>query len=87
MDLKMEFQYINSKTACDYTKPLWFKPTRIQLLAVATCITAANNFFGDEAPAIQLSEHAQAVLADDAEHGFVRNDPVLRRMAAGSGML
>lgn len=27
-----------------YTKPLWFKPTRIQLLAVATCITAANNF-------------------------------------------
>lgn len=68
-----------------YTKPLWFKPTRIQLRAVATCITAANNFFGDEAPAIQLSEHAQAVLADDAEHGFVRNDPVLRRMAAGSG--
>lgn len=37
-----------------------------------------------EAPAIQLAEHAQAILEDDARHGFQRHDPVLKRLAAGS---
>ena len=37
-----------------------------------------------EAPAIQLAEHAQAILADDARMGIQRNDPVLERLAKGS---
>ena len=37
-----------------------------------------------EAPAIQLAEHAQAILADDAALGVRRSDPVLQRLASGS---
>ena len=37
-----------------------------------------------KAPAIQLCEHAQAILADDREIGVIRSDPVLQRMAGGS---
>jgi hypothetical protein len=37
-----------------------------------------------EAPAIQLAEHAQAILEDDARLGFQRNDRVLERLAKGS---
>ena len=37
-----------------------------------------------QAPAIQLSEHAQAILLDDQELGFEREDPVLQRLAKGS---
>lgn len=39
---------------------------------------------GRGAPAIQLAEHAQAILADDAALGITRNDPVLQRIANGS---
>jgi len=35
-------------------------------------------------PAIQLHEHAKAILADDAANGFQRNDPALRQMAASA---
>lgn len=44
-------------------------------------------FFGlllGQAPAIQLVEHAQAILADDAANGFARRDPVLKRIARGN---
>ena len=37
-----------------------------------------------KAPAIQLSEHAQAILEDDARLGIKRQDPVLERIANGS---
>lgn len=37
-----------------------------------------------EAPAIQLCEHAAAILEDDARLGVSRHDPVLERIAAGS---
>ncbi|CAL1145358.1 unnamed protein product [Cladocopium goreaui] len=36
-----------------------------------------------KAPAIQLSEHAKAILEDDARLGIKRQDPVLERMAKG----
>jgi hypothetical protein len=37
-----------------------------------------------KAPAIQLSEHAQAILEDDQRLGIDRKDPVLQRLAQGS---
>ena len=37
-----------------------------------------------QAPAIQLSEHAQAILEDDQRLGISRQDPVLQRLARGS---
>lgn len=37
-----------------------------------------------EAPAVQLTEHARAILADDARLGIQRNDPVLESLAKGS---
>ena len=37
-----------------------------------------------EAPAIQLAEHAQAILDDDKRLGIERKDPVLHRLAKGS---
>ena len=57
----------------------WHEGT-IQHLFHATC----NMQCATEAPAIQLAEHAQAILEDDARHGFERHDPVLKRLAAGS---
>ena len=48
-----------------------------------TCAPALFDIMA-EAPAIQLAEHAQAILADDARLGFERNDPVLTRLATGS---
>lgn len=38
--------------------------------------------FSIQAPAIQLAEHAQALLADDAALGVQRKDPVLNRLAS-----
>ena len=37
-----------------------------------------------QAPAIQLAEHAQAILADDREMGLTRHDPVVEAIARGS---
>lgn len=36
-----------------------------------------------QAPAIQLAEHAQAILADDREIGLTRRDPVVEAIARG----
>ena len=36
-----------------------------------------------QAPAIQLAEHAQAILADDREMGLTRRDPVVEAIARG----
>ena len=33
-----------------------------------------------QAPGVQLSEHAQAILSDDKKLGIERNDPVLEAM-------
>ena len=38
-----------------------------------------------EAPAVQLQEHAAAILKDDALLGIQRRDPVLLRLAKGTG--
>lgn len=37
-----------------------------------------------EAPAVQLSEHAQAILEDDERMNISRDDPTLQRLARGS---
>ena len=37
----------------------------------------------NQAPAIQLAEHAQAILADDREMGLTRRDPVVEAIARG----
>ena len=37
-----------------------------------------------EAPAVQLQEHAAAILKDDAALGIRRCDPVLARLAKGT---
>ena len=42
-----------------------------------TCIDAAK------APAIQLQEHAKAVLKDDAARGIRREDKFLKALAKG----
>ena len=36
-----------------------------------------------QAPAIQLAEHAQAILADDRDMGLTRRDPVVEAIARG----
>ncbi len=36
-----------------------------------------------QAPAVQLAEHAEAILEDDIRIGVQRDDPVLRRLAQG----
>lgn len=38
----------------------------------------------NEAPAIQLIEHARAIIADDVANGFQRVDPLLHKLAKGS---
>lgn len=37
-----------------------------------------------EAPAVQLSEHARAILEDDERMNISRDDPTLQRLARGS---
>lgn len=39
---------------------------------------------GCQAPAIQLAEHARAILEDDRALGIDRKDPVLKRLASGA---
>ena len=39
--------------------------------------------YHSEAPAVQLAEHAQAILADDKALGISRHDPLLQRLAKG----
>lgn len=36
-----------------------------------------------KAPAVQLQEHAKAILEDDRAQGFERSDPFVRRLARG----
>ena len=36
-----------------------------------------------QAPAVQLAEHAKAILEDDAKLGLCRRDPALERLARG----
>ena len=36
-----------------------------------------------QAPAVQLAEHAKAILEDDAKLGVCRRDPALERLARG----
>ena len=48
--------------------------------------TAVTSLYSDaqtshEAPALQLQEHAAAVLEDDRRCGVQRDDPVLQRLA------
>lgn len=59
------------------------------MLIALTClrnvsISTSINCCVAQAPAIQLSEHAKAILLDDEELGFERKDPVLQRLAKGS---
>ena len=73
-------------------KKLWFElhffqckkipwENAIWILAIQIGFLATTIRFESEAPALQVVEHARAVLEDDRKEGIQRSDPILKKIA------